>query len=95
MWSRLHHANRDAESFDDALFIRSHNKRTLPDEEHAEGDQKQIAEPAGGEQIAELALGLLEGLIQIVALFAPRVFGVPDHRVAQLFRSGEDAEGPP
>ena len=39
--------NWDAESFDDALFIRSHNKRTLPDEEHAEGDCKG-AESAGG-----------------------------------------------
>jgi hypothetical protein len=57
--------------------------------------RSRLRKPPVGKQIAKLALGLLEGLIQIVALLAPRVFGVPDHVVAQFSEGGNVASGSP
>ena len=44
-----------------------------------------------GNKVTELAGQSRESLIKS-SPYTQRVFGVPDHRVAQLFRSGEDAE---
>ena len=79
MGTGAHGADRDAESFHDALLIRGDDKRALPGEEDDHGGEGDVSEAARGHQILELRLGLLEGILKRATLLTPRIFGVPNH----------------